>query len=191
MPEMDQDRMPALEPAALNEMQRDAVAAFEAARGCAPEGPWIPLLRSPELMPRVSRLGEYLRYQSCLPTRLTEFLILLTARHWTQRFEWQIHAPIALDSGVPPATVAAIAEGRCPPDMSSEETILHALFTELSTNKRVSDATYAALTAAFGERGVIDAVGIIGYYSLLAMVMNTAQTQPRLAGKVPLLRPLP
>jgi 4-carboxymuconolactone decarboxylase len=191
MLEMDQDRMPPLSPAELSPAQRAAIAAFEASRRSTPEGPWIPLLRSPELMPRVSGLGEYLRYKTCLPPRLSEFLILLTARHWTQQFEWQIHGPIALASGVPKDTFAAIAEGRRPPGMTHEEALLHSLFTELISNKRVSDATYAALVESFGERGVVDAVGVIGYYSLLAMIMNTAQTGPDEVRTIAPLRPLP
>ncbi len=120
--------------------------------------------------------GEYLRYRTDLPPRLSELVILLTARRWTQQYEWYVHRPFAIDAGLSPATIGAIAEGRRPPDMADDEAVLYALFTELNETQGVSDATYRGAVQAFGESGVIDAVGIIGYYSLLAMVMNTART---------------
>jgi 4-carboxymuconolactone decarboxylase len=170
------DRAPPLAHAALSPAQLAAVEAFRAARGTEIEGPWHPLLRSPELMSRVRGVGDYVRYRTSLSPRLSEFLILLTARQWTQQFEWNCHCPIALASGVDLATVSAIAEGRRPTPLAEDETVLYDFFTELTQNRRISDATYDAMVAAFKEQGVYDAVGIIGYYTLLAMTMNTAQT---------------
>jgi 4-carboxymuconolactone decarboxylase len=121
-------------------------------------------------------MGDYLRFKSVIPPRLSEFLILLTAREWTQQYEWQAHARIAIDAGLPAETVAAIAAGRRPKVMADDEATLYAFWSELTHHKSVSDATYAAVVEEFGEPGVIDAVGIIGYYTMLAMVMNTAQT---------------
>ena len=124
-----------------------------------------------------------------LPPELSEFLILLTARQWDQQYEWAAHYPIALDAGIDQDIVDAIAEGRVPEGMTDDQAILHALFSELNGAHQVNDETYARAVAAFGERGVIDAVGIIGYYTLLAMVMNTARTPvPAIASDVP---PLP
>ena len=186
-----QDRMPPIPPEDMTADQAAAVAELEAVRGIAPRGPWIPLLRSPEVMLRARAMGDYLRFESSLPPRLSEFLILLTAREWSQSYEWYAHYRIALDAGLDPATVEAVAQGRVPENMSEEESALHALFTELNRDKRVSDAAYARVDAAFGERGVIDALGIIGYYTLLAMVMNTARTPvPASAADVPPLPPL-
>jgi len=190
MPVSAQDRMPPIAREAMNGAQRDAVAALEAVRGYGPRGPWIPLLRSPEVLNRARAMGDYLRFGSALPPRLSEFLILLTAREWTQQYEWQAHYQIAIDAGLAIETAAAIAAGRRPQQMSAEESVLYDLWSELTRLKGVSDATYAAAVASFGEQGVIDAVAIIGYYTLQAMVMNAART-PLPPNVEPPLAPFP
>ena len=183
------DRMPPIAAEDMTAAQAAAVAELAAVRGIVPRGPWIPLLRSPEVLSRARAMGDYLRYDASLPPQLSEFLILLTARQWDQQYEWYAHYRIALDAGIDPDTVNAIAEGRVPEGMTDDQAMLHALFTELNGTHQVSDETYARAVAAFGERGVIDAVGIIGYYTLLAMVMNAARTPvPATASDVP---PLP
>ena len=141
-------------------------------------------------MNRARAMGDYLRYRSALPPRLSEFVILLVARQWTQNYEWSAHEPIARQAGVAAATVAAIAEGRRPEQMTKDEEALYALVDELRRNQSVSDATYARVVDLFGERGVIDAIGIDGYYTMLAMVLNTART-PLPAGATPGLAPVP
>ena len=187
-PAWGQDRMPPIPAESLSADQVAAVAELQEARGYGPRGPWIPLLRSPEILSRARAMGDYLRYNTILPPRLSEFLILLTAREWSQQYEWYAHYRIALDAGVEPATVNAIAEGRVPEILPDDERILHDLFTELNRDKQVSDSTYARAVAEFGERGVIDSIGIIGYYTLLAMALNTARTPvPESADPVPAL----
>ena len=94
------DRLPPIAAAELTPAQREAVDAFKTARGAEISGPFYPLLRSPELMTRTRAMGDYLRYKSALPPRLSEFVILLTAREWTQQYEWNAHYPIALKAGV-------------------------------------------------------------------------------------------
>jgi len=159
------------------------------ARGTEISGPFYPLLRSPELMTRTRAMGDYLRYKSALPPRLSEFVILLTAREWTQQYEWNAHYPIALKAGVKREVLDAIAEGRRPSTLSDEETILYELCHELHHDKAVSDATYARALKAFGEQGVVDTIGITGYYTLLAMTLNTARTPAGESGS-PMLRPM-
>ena len=183
-----QDRMPPLPAAALTPAQLQAIEELRSARGIELRGPWVPLLRSPEVLSRARAMGDYLRFNSALAARLSELAILITAREWTQHYEWQAHHEIALKAGLKPEVAAAIADGRHPEGMAEDEAIVYALCSELIRNKGVSDATYARAVAAFGERGVIDAVSITGYYTLLAMVMNTARTPH--AGAAP-LRPLP
>jgi len=185
-----QDRMPPLEEGDMNEAQAASVSALVEARGYGPRGPWVPLLRSPEVMTRARAMGDYLRYNTSLEPRLSEFLILLTAREWTQQYEWYAHRDIALAAGISPEIVAAIAEGRRPDGMEEDHAVLYAIFSELNHTKQVSDGTYARAIELFGERGVIDTVGVIGYYTLLAMAMNTART-PTPDDAVPPLVPLP
>jgi 4-carboxymuconolactone decarboxylase len=186
----EQDRLPPMTDAQLTPAQRQAVADFKTARGVEISGPFYPLLRSPELMTRARAMGDYLRYKSALPPRLSEFVILITAREWTQQYEWNAHYQIALKAGVSPEVANAIAEGRRPPAMSDEEAILYDFCQELHKNKSVSETTYARAIAKFGEQAVVDTVGISGYYTLLAMVLNTART-PAGQSTAPTLRPLP
>jgi len=185
-----QDRMPPLAAEKLTVAQQAAIAEFKAARSAEISGPFIPLLRSPEAMTRTRALGDYLRFRSALPPRLSEFVILMTARQWTQNYEWNAHAPIARQAGLNAAIIGAIAEGRRPDRMAEDEEILYTLLEELRQTHAVSDATYARAVKAFGEQGVVDALGITGYYTLLAMVMNTART-PLPSGATPALSPLP
>jgi len=131
-------------------------------------------------------MGEYLRYRSALGLRLSELAILITARQWSQQVEWTIHVPIAEPEGVSAATIAAIAEGRQPQGLPEDEAVLYAFSMELHQNRSVSDETWASATRLFGERGVMDLIGINGYYTLLSMVMNAARTAvPASKAKLP------
>jgi 4-carboxymuconolactone decarboxylase len=171
-----QDRMPPIADADLTPDQREAATELASGPRGAVFGPFVPLLRSPELMRRVQKTGEYLRYSSALPPRLSEFVILIVARWWGQGFEWHVHSKIAADVGVAKETIDAIAEGRRPSAMTTEEEIVYEFCTELHVNRAVSDRSYARMLALFGERGVIDLTGLCGYYGMLAMVMNVART---------------
>ena len=184
------DRLPPIPADTLTDAQKKAVDEFKAARGAEVSGPFYPLLRSPELMTRARAMGDYLRYKSALPPRLSEFVILMTAREWTQQYEWNAHYPIALKAGVSQQTAQAIAEGRRPSPMTDEEAILYDFCRELQRDKSVSDATYSKALAHFGEQGVVDTIGINGYYTFLAMVLNTARTPAGDTGS-PLLHPIP
>jgi 4-carboxymuconolactone decarboxylase len=184
------DRLPPIAAAQLTPAQREAVDAFKAARGVEITGPFHPLLRSPELMTRTRAMGDYLRYKSALPPQLSEFVILLTARAWTQQYEWNAHYPLAIKAGVKREVLDAIADGRRPTGLSEKETILYEFCQELHHDKAVRDATYARALAAFGEQGVVDTIGITGYYTMLAMTLNVARTPANESGS-PLLRPIP
>ena len=152
-----------------------------------PDGPNALLLRSPELMTRTQKVGEYLRYSSSLPLRLNEFAILVTARQWNAQVEWIAHHPLALKAGLDPSVAADLAQGKRPAAMKDDEAAIYQFCKELHETKRVSDAAYQAVLERFGERGVMDLLGLTGYYTLLAMVLNVAQ-QALPAGMPP---PLP
>ena len=153
--------------------QQRAVEAFKALRGVEPFGPFVDLLVSPELMTRVSALGEYLRYRSALPPRLSEFAILITAAHWQQQFEWDIHAPIALKAGVPQATIDAIWAHIPPPNLEPDQQVLYELCVALHRDRTVSPGLRARAQDRLGEQATVDAIAICGYYALLAMVLNS------------------
>ncbi|WP_219115421.1 carboxymuconolactone decarboxylase family protein [Janthinobacterium sp. UMAB-56] len=182
----DSDRLPPLPLAQLDAQQRVAAQAIiDGPRG-ALYGPFVPLIRSPELMETAQRMGEYLRYRSAIGTRLSELAILVTARQWDQQVEWAIHAPLAVQNGIAQAAVDAIAARRVPLALKEDEQAVHDFCIELQQNKRVSDATYARVLALFGEHGVVDLMGINGYYTFLAMVMNGAQTAVPALGVPPM-----
>jgi len=185
-----QDRMPPIPADRLTDAQKKAIEEFKTARSADISGPFVPLLRSPEVMSRARAMGDYLRFKSSLPPRLSEFVILLTARRWTQQYEWNAHQPLALKGGLKKEIVDAIAEGRRPEQMAGDEDAVYTLIDELHRNQSVSDGTHARAIAAVGEQGLIDAIGIAGQYTMLAMVLNTART-PLPDGARPALAPFP
>lgn len=187
-----QDRMPPIPKDKMTEAQKkalDDVTAGPRGAGGA-EGPFVPLLRSPELMNRMQKTGEYVRFHNSIGQKLTEFVILLTARQWTQQYEYNAHGPLALKAGVKQDFISAIAEGHRPEGMAADEEAAYDFCTELRQNQSVSDATYARAVSKFGEQGVIDMTGLVGYYTALAMIMNVARS-PLPDGKKAPLAPFP
>ena len=150
-------------------------------------GPFNALLRSPVLADRAQKLGEYLRFESVLPARLNEFAILITARYWNAQYEWFAHYTHAMKGGLNPAVAADLAQGKRPANMQDDEAIVYDFCSELHKNKCVCDATYQSALDKFSERGVIDLIGVSGYYSLVSMVLNVDR-QPLPEGTPP---PLP
>jgi len=186
-PEAAADRMPPIPAEKWTDAQKKA--AEEITSGPRKElvGPFIPLLRSPEFMSRLQRVGEYLRFNTKLGSNISEFIILLIARQWTQQFEWYSHESLALKAGIKAETIKAIAEMHRPSELTPDEEMIYDFVTELRLRQSVSDPVYAKIVGRFGEQGVIDITGLCGYYTLLGMMMNTART-PLPAGKTP---PLP
>lgn len=185
------DRMPLLSDDQMNAAQRAAAAELIAGPRKGVKGPFIPLLRSPELMARLQKVGEYLRFESALPPRISEFATLIVARHWTQQFEWFTHVPLALKAGTPKTTIDELGDGARPTGMSAEEAFVYDFACELSLNRGVCDGTYRTAVEIFGERGVIDLIGIIGYFTLISMVLNVARTPPESSSAIAALPPVP
>jgi 4-carboxymuconolactone decarboxylase len=181
--------MPPIPPEKQTAAQRAAARELAATPRGGVIGPFVPALRSPEFMARLQRLGEYLRYGSTLGPRLTELVILLTARAWTQQFEWVLHVETARAAGLSAATIAAIAAGRRPARLEADEAVVYDFFVELESKRSVSDAIYARARATLGEQGIVDLLGVAGYYATLAMLLNVART-PLPRGRRPLLPPV-
>jgi 4-carboxymuconolactone decarboxylase len=177
-PAFAQDRMPEIPADKMTEAQKKASEEFVAGRGTPVFGPFVPLLRSPEVMLRAKAMGDYLRFKTVLAPKLRELAILVTARQWTQQYEWVSHSAVATKEGLSPEIIKAVAGGRRPAGMSADEEIVYDFCVELHHNKSVSDATYAKALARFGEQGIIDLVSVNGYYTFLSMVMNVARTPP-------------
>jgi len=180
------DRMPPLPEDRMDEAQRRAAAALIAGPRKGVFGPFIPLMRSPDLMDRLQRVGEYLRFGNANPARLNELAMLVTARHVTNQFEWAVHVPLAIKEGVDPAAIEAIARGRRPDAMPADDALVHDFCRELLSTNEISDATYERAVARLGERGVVDLVGTVGYFLAICLVMNVAGTPAPANGVLPL-----
>lgn len=152
-------------------------------------GPFNVLLRSPETGDQIQSFGASMRFLTSMSAKLREMAIIITARHWTSHFEWYAHAPAARQAGLDEAIVQAIAEGKRPAKMTSEETTVYNFATEILTAKQVSDPTFAAAKQLLGEKGVVDLTALMGYYQLVSMLLNV-DLHPLPNGAQPELKPL-
>lgn len=181
-------RMPPIAPEDMTDEQRAAVAAIVAGPRGSLRGVFVSLLRSPELMDRVQRVGEFLRGGTVLDPRVRELVILFMARWWVQHNEWASHQPLALAAGLGEETVLALSQGRRPASMQPDESAAWDLCDELLREREVSDATYARALMSFGERGLVELLCVAGYLGLVSMVMNTVRTPLPPGVQVPPLR---
>ncbi|NGX99703.1 MAG: carboxymuconolactone decarboxylase family protein [Candidatus Afipia apatlaquensis] len=185
------DRMPPLKLEEMDAAQKTAAEALIAGPRKAVKGPFIALLRSPLLMDRLQRVGEYIRFDSSLPPRISEFTMCVVSRVCTQQFEWFTHVPLAMKEGTSGETIEALRCGRRPNDMHADEALVYDFTQELMAHHGVCDATYAAAVERFGERGVIDLTGLIGYFITVSLVLNVAHTPPEVKDGVAALPALP
>jgi 4-carboxymuconolactone decarboxylase len=177
---MSQERMPPIPAEKYTEAQKRAADEFLATRKAPVFGPFIPLIRSPEVMLRAKDMGDYLRFKNSIGQKLAEFTILIMAREWTADYEWYAHYPLAMKAGLKPEIAEAVFEGRRPDAMAQDEEVVYNFVTELNAMKRVSDATYERAVKQVGEQGVIDIIGLQGYYTLIAMTLNVSRfEQPK------------
>jgi 4-carboxymuconolactone decarboxylase len=173
---MSSERMGRIAPERYNDAQKKVAADIAAGPRGEVRGPFNVLLRSPGLAGAVQQVGEYLRFKCPLDKRIGELVTIMGARHWSQQYEWFAHSQHALKAGLKPEIVEAIAEGRRPQGMAQDEEIAYDFVTELLATRGVSDKTYERAAAKYGEHGIVDIVGIVGYYSMIGMQMNVART---------------
>ena len=171
--------MPALN--SLDEAQRAAAQALIDGPRKGVYGPFVPLLRSPVLLERMAKVGEYLRFDSVLEPRLRELATCVAARHVSNQFEWSMHAPLALKAGVAPEAIEALRQGATPRPLAPDEQDTVDFVRELLTTHGVSDLTYQAALARWGERGVVELTALAGYFVMVSWLMNVART-PAQAG---------
>ena len=153
------------------------------------DGPFNVLLRSPEMGDLAQQFGASTRFNSSVPRKLNELAILLVARHWTSQYEWQAHHRAALQAGLSPAIADAIAQGKRPAGMQKDEEAVYNFCSELLNTKQVGDGTFAAAKDAVGERGVVDLIGVMGWYHTVSMLLNIDR-YPLPEGTQPELTPL-
>ncbi len=141
-------------------------------------GPYVAVLRNAELADKVQKLGKFLRNDTSLPKRLIELATLITARVWTAQFEWYAHAPLAREAGIDQDVIAAIAKRQRPDFTKADEELVYRFSTELHERRAVSESTYQAAVKQLGEQGVVELVALLGFYSMIAMTLNTFELLP-------------
>ena len=177
------ERLPMPDAATLTTQQREAADALIAGPRKGVYGPFLPLLRSPQLLDRVARVGEYLRFESVLEARIRELVTCAAARHVTNQFEWLMHAPLALKAGVAEATIEALRAGARPKALPADEEVALDFTSELLNTHGTSEPTYAAALAQFGEQGVVELATLVGYFVMVSWLMNVAHTPANAQGE--------
>ncbi len=194
-----EDRFPTLQPDQMNPEQKTLFETIisgaraqnyggDAANHVLKRGPFNAWMRSPEFGLKLQAVGEHIRFKSSIPKHLNELAILITAREWTSQYEWYAHHLLAMKAGLDPKIAEDIAAGKRPANMKDDEAAVYDFCIELHRQKKVDDANFSRIKALFGEQGVIDLVGVSGYYSAVSMTLNVAQV-PVPDGSVP-LKPL-
>lgn len=185
------ERLPLPERAAMNAQQRATADALIAGPRKAVFGPFVPLLRSPVLLDRVAKLGEYLRFESVLDARVRELVTCAAARHVSNQFEWVMHAPLAIAAGVDAAAIDSLRQGARPQGLAADEAAALAFAHEVLRGNGVSDATYDAALRRFGEQGVVELTTLVGYFVMVSWVMNVARTPAPASDRAAALPALP
>jgi 4-carboxymuconolactone decarboxylase len=187
---MSETRLPPLTPEQMTDEQRAVVESIQSGpRGAGLRGPFNALLRSPVLCDLVQRVGAYVRFGTSLPAALNELAICMAGRKWGAQYEFYAHRRLGIDAGLNPSILDAVAAGQRPAEMNGDEAIVYGFVNDLLSTGQVSDSRYDAAMERFGERGVMDLVGAVGYYSLVSMVLNVAQV-PLPEGETPPLKAL-
>ena len=170
------ERLPMPQDPQINEAQRAAAQGLINGPRKGVFGPFLPLLRSPALLERVGKVGEYLRFESVLDARIRELVTCAVARHVGNQFEWVMHAPLARKAGVAGATIEALRTGARPRNLPRDEEVALDFSRELLHTNGCSDATYADALQCFGEQGVVELTSLVGYFVMVCWVMNVART---------------
>jgi 4-carboxymuconolactone decarboxylase len=168
-------RFSTLEPERMSPAQKRVYDAIVGGPRGGARGPFNVLLRSPELADRVQKVGEYLRFNSSLPPRLNEFAILVNARFWESKYEWYAHRPLAAKGGLAESIADDLAGNRRPAGMKPDEEVVYDFCTMLHRQHFVDGALFDRAVAVLGEQGVVDLIGVSGYYTLVSMVLNVAE----------------
>ncbi len=185
---MSEPRFAPLTPDTMTaEQKRVADAIQSGPRGTGLRGPFNALLRSPELCDLVQRVGAFVRFSSSIPPKLNELAIIMAGRKWAAQYEFYAHRRLAIEAGLSADIADAVAANKRPASMAADEAMVYEFVSELLATGHVSDPVYQRVTDTFGERGVVDLVGAVGYYSLVSMTLNVAQV-PLPAGVTPPLK---
>lgn len=164
-------RLPPLNTEMLSPRQREVYQAILGGARHSVEGPLRAWLASPDFADRAQSLGLKCRFGSSLAPSLSELAILTVAAHWKSEFEWHAHAPLALQAGLSAAVIEAVRVDSAPPFANPDESVVQAFAAELLTRHSVSQQTFNTARERFGDEGIVDLIGILGYYTLIAMTI--------------------
>ena len=167
-------RFPRLTPGEMTPGQREVAAEISAGPRGEVRGPFIPLIHHPELARRLQALGEQLRWKATLPPALIELAVLICARRWTCQHEWFMHEKLARNAGLDARIIKAVSRNEQPEQLSPEQAAVYAFCKDLHASGRAGDAVFEAVRGRFGLEGALELIALSGYYSLMAMVLNTA-----------------
>lgn len=167
-------RFPKLTPEEMTPAQRQVAAEITAGPRGEVRGPFIAWIHHPELARRLQALGEQLRWKSTLPPQLIELAVLVCARRWTCQHEWFMHEKLAREAGLGSQVLSELSKGERPGKLSPDQAAVYDFCKDLHATGRASDAAFEAVRAKFGLEGALELVALSGYYSLMAMVLNTA-----------------
>ena len=171
-------RISPIDPERLDAAQRAVHDAIASGPRKGVRGPLAVWLHRPQLADRAQALGRYCRYDSSLPPRLSELAIMLMGRHWLAEYEWAAHKPFALEAGLSPDVLDAIRDGREPVFARRDEALVHAFMQQLHARRAIDDALYADLEREIGRDGLVDLVGVAGYYTLISMTIKVFDVPP-------------
>ena len=167
-------RLPVMKYEELTPRQRETWDRHAARRETV-RGPYHLWMHSPDLMDKVSPLSNYFRFDCSLPVKLREFGILVTARYWDAQYSWNAHVEKARAAGVPDDVIRDLAAKKKPQFKADDERVLYTFAMEVLENHFVSDATFAEARKLFGQQGVVDLIGAVGYFSMLQIALNSAE----------------
>jgi len=180
------ERLPLPAHEAMNDDQRAAAQALIDGPRKGVYGPFLPLLRSPQLLDRVGKVGEYLRFGSVLEARVRELATCIAARHVGNQFEWHMHAPLAIQAGVSPEAIDLLRQGARPQPLAEDEALAYDISDELLRTHGVSEPTYARAVQHLGEQAVVELVTLVGYFVMVSWLMNVAHTPAQKSSGAPL-----
>jgi 4-carboxymuconolactone decarboxylase len=173
---MSETRFPILSAEQMSSRQKEIAETIAGGPRGGIRGPFLALIHQPELANLVQQLGEYLRYGTQLPSSITEMVILIVARRWTCQYEWFAHARIARSAtDLPEHVIVAISKGETPDPMTDEQAEVHAFVKHTIAHGEPTGETYDRIAQRFGREGVLDLIALVGYYSMIAMVLNTSR----------------
>ena len=166
-------RLKLLSPGEMNPDQKETYEeAIAGKRGAAP-APMMAWLNSPQMARHATRLGEQLRFNTIFPPKLSEIAILVTARHWTAHYEWWAHKRLALKGGMDPQIIDDIRDRRTPRFDDPKGQMIYDVAKSLHEGHGLSKTLYEEAVTVLSERGLVEIIGLCGYYTLVSMTLNT------------------